>query len=266
MQPLSGLEQQLYFQLEATDTFVVSAQEIAQLLSIPQAYARQVAHRMVKKGAFEPVKPGLYARIPASIFIDKGQYGTDPILIASKLVEPYFLSFYTAFSLHGLAQRPIQTTYLTSAKLVRPFCYRDRVFQPVKVIKGRFFGLERIEYRGRKIWVSDLERTVLDALDRPQLCGRWWEVIQCLSDIQQLAWDKLLDYVDRFNAKILVHRLGYLFSQIQTLAVPSSFLSALKRRKSSSIFYFQSGRKGELKKAWNLIVDPELERELKNVG
>lgn len=171
MQPMSRLEQKLYFQLEATDTFVVNVADMARLLGISEAYARQVAHRMVKKGVFEPIKPGLYARIPASILIDKGQYSADPILIASKWVEPYFLSFYTALSLHGLAQRPLQTIYLTSVKLVRPFRYRDFAFQPVKVLNKRFFGHEPIEYQGEKVWVSDVERTVIDALSRPELCG-----------------------------------------------------------------------------------------------
>ena len=273
MRPLSGLEQKLYFQLEATDTFVVSATDIAQLLGITQEYARQIAYRMVKKQAFELVKPGLYARIPASILIDKGQYSTDPILIANKLVEPYFLSYYTAYSLHGLAQRPIQTIYITSPKLVRPFSYFGFDFHPVKVISKRLFGYEQAEYRGGKVWVSDIERTLLDAFDRPELCGGWEEVFQCLQLIPIPDWDKLLDYMSRWNSKVLVHRLGYFFSQAPSLTllkVPDDFLQALRKRMSSSIFYFckghgrGSGREGKLVKDWNLIVDPELESELKN--
>jgi predicted transcriptional regulator of viral defense system len=266
MQSMSRLEQKLYFQLEAIDTFVVTVADMARLLGISEAYARQVAHRLVKKGVFEQIKPGLYARIPASILIDKGQYSTDPILIASKLVEPYFLSFYTALSLHGLAQRPLQTIYLTSVKLVRSFRYRDFHFQPVKVIRARFFGYERIEYQGEKVWVSDVERTVLDALSRPELCGGWGEVIISLGDLQGLSWDKLLNYIDRFHATVLVHRLGYLLSHLHTLLVPSPFLEALSLRKSPSIFYLHNGRKGKLCHAWNLVVPPELEREFAHVG
>lgn len=270
MQPLSGLEQKLYFQLEATDTFVVSAKEVAQVLGITQEYARQIAYRMVKKQAFESVKAGLYARIPASILIDKGQYSSDPILIASKLAEPYFLSFYTAFSLHGLAQRPSPTIYLVSPKLIRLFSYRGFSFHPVKVIPRRFFGYEQVEYRGGKVWVSDIERTVLDAFDRSQLCGGWEEVFQCLQLIPIPDWDKLLDYIDRWNSKVMVHRLGYFFSQASSLTlvkVPNDFLQALRIRKSFSIFYFRKTHRGEgkLVEEWNLIVDPELERELKNV-
>jgi predicted transcriptional regulator of viral defense system len=272
MQPLSELEQKLYFQLEAADTLVVSAADIAQFLGISQAYARQVAFRLVKKQAFELIKPGLYARIPASVLINKGQYNTDPILIASKLVEPYFLSFYTAFSLHGIAQQPIYTTYITSPKLLRAFSYGDFSFHPVKVIPKRFFGYEPIEYRGKKVWVSDLERTILDAFDRPQLCGGWQEIIQCLQDldvidIHMIDWDKLLDYIDHWSNKALVHRLGYVFSQMQKqkqklLQVPDNFLQSLKKRKSSSLFYFHKGQKGKLVRDWNLIVEPNLNPDL----
>lgn len=91
-------------------------------------------------------------------------------------------------------------------------------------------------------------------------------MIKCLGDLQGLSWDKLLDYVERFNAKVLVHRLGYLLSHLHTLGVPSPFLEALSLRKSPSIFYLQNGRKGKLCQAWNLVVPPELERELAHVG
>ena len=170
---LSGIEQKAYFLFEEKNQRVIKLEEVAQALGISRRYASKVLHILTKKNAFEKVKSGLYIRFPASIVINKGFYQEDPICIACILQEPYFLSYYTALRIHGLSQHITKVFYVSNLAKSERINYHENKIQLVRLTPPRFFGITREEYSGQELSVSDLERTLLDVINRPEYSGGW---------------------------------------------------------------------------------------------
>lgn len=135
---------------------------------------RQVA-RMKKRGTLLPVGAGRYVALTpgglsdpselpvglllAAAFAGRGDWylGYLSALIEHRLVDEHANDLYVAVfgtppRIKALAGRPVHLTRLKSAR--------------------KHFGQERVRAVGRTFYLrSDLERTLLDTLDRPGLCG-----------------------------------------------------------------------------------------------
>lgn len=252
---LSGIEQKAYFLFEEEDKRVVKLDDVSRALGISRRYASKVLHGLTKKNAFEKVRAGLYVRLPASIVINKGLYREDPVLIAAALREKYFLSYYTALRFHGLSQRITTVSYVSNLERSEKIKYHENTIQLVKLIPRRFFGVIRSSYSGKEVFVSDLERTLLDTICRPEYSGGWPEVIQCLRNAKDIDWEKLLEHLFTFSAKSLFQKSGYVFEALRDeVKTPKRFLNRLRKEVSSNTYYFKKGC-GRLDSAWNVIAD-----------
>ena len=94
-------------------------------------------------------------------------------------------------------------------------------------IQGKWeFGVEVGYSAGLPIYVTDVERTLLDALRMPAKCGGISKVLRAWRSAQGMSVDRLVDYTDRFGIQNLRQRVGYL---LDTLGRPHP---ALKRWQS----------------------------------
>jgi predicted transcriptional regulator of viral defense system len=261
LEKLSGLEQKLYFLLEAEDRKIVTSETAIKLLGIKRIHAYVLLNNMQKKGALDKVKANLYIRIPGHIVHDRGKYAEDPIFVAKHLVEPYFISYYTALQLHGLAQQAARQYYLSTTKVTGRVNYHGNEIRAVVLKKARFFGFEKKAYGNEEIIVADLERTILDVLNRPEYAGGYEEILRSFLGLENVDWDRLLVYAERMGETILFNRLGYVLDLLRdSVKTPPSFLTTLEKKAAKHVYYFEAGRKGRLVKRWRLIVDPRLEK------
>jgi predicted transcriptional regulator of viral defense system len=264
LEKLSGLEQKLYFLLEAENLKLVSAEKAMELLGISQMHAYNLLKNMRKKGALDRVKSNLFVRIPPHIVHDKGRYMEDPVLIGKHLTSPYFFSYDSALHLHGLAFQPASHFYLSTTKPIQRVQYHGIVFQPIILTKKRFFGFKEIKYQEEKVFVSDLERTIVDVMNRPEYAGGYEEIIRSFQDLEKVEWKRLLKYLDRMGEKILINRIGFVFDLLgEFIGTPDKFLQELEGKLSENIYYFEKNRKGSYMRKWKIIVDRRLENVVK---
>jgi predicted transcriptional regulator of viral defense system len=264
LEKLSGLEQKLYFLLEAENQKVVSAEKAMELLGISRMHAYNLLKNMRRKGALDRVKSNLFVRIPSHIVHDKGKYVEDPILVGKHLTKPYFFSYYSALYLHGLSQQPASHFYLSTTNHIQEVDYHGLVFRPVILTKKRFFGFKEIKYREENVFVSDLERTIVDVMNRPEYAGGYEEIIRSIQDVEKVDWKRMLKYLDRMREKILFNRTGFVFDMLgEFVDTPDWFLKELEKRLSGNIYYFEKNRKGSYVKKWKIIVDRRLENVIR---
>jgi predicted transcriptional regulator of viral defense system len=261
LEKLSGLEQKLYFLLEADDQKVVSAEKAMESLGISRMHAYNLLKNMWTKGALDKVKSNLYIRIPAHIVHDKGKYVEDPILVGKHLMKPYFFSYYTALYLHGLSLQPSYQYYLSTTKHIQNVDYHGNVFHSVILTEKRFFGFKEIKYGEESVMASDLERTIVDVINRPEYSGGYEEIFRSFQDLEDIDWNRLLEYLDKMREKILINRIGYAFDLLREFITPPEWLLLeLKNRLSDNIYYFEKNRKGSYVKKWKIIVDKRFEK------
>lgn len=261
---LSASESRLVLDLEWRDQKTVTLAELRALLGASESYARFLAHRLVRKGWLERLRPGLYRLIPASRGTE-GIADTNPLTAGAALVDPYFFSFGTACTHHGLTEQLFAETYVACQARRSSVIVRDTRYVFVPVPRERFFGFAEVVVLGEAIQMATPERALADALDRPRYAGGLAEVSRMVSRAGgKISWDAMLTVLGRWNESALVQRLGYLLD-LHGVAVPPdrrAALIALVRPTSKVVFGPRTrwGTEGKLVRPWNVIANvPEQE-------
>lgn len=259
---MSELEQRLYFNLIENDQRVFTIKNITNILNISIPQARNIASDMVKKNVIERVKPGLFVRIPESIILDKQFYKEDAVLIAATIMDNAYISHYSSLSILGLAERYINTVYVSTMKHQRDITYHDIQIKFIQVQPNRFFGTTTIEYLNTKIQISNLERTILDIFNKPGYAGGWNEIITCLKNLEDVNWKILVKFIRRFNNKVLARRVGYILDNLENVLLPNRIEREIMKFSGKNVYYFDTKKVGEFDRKWNIIIPTEIQEAL----
>ena len=125
--------------------------------------------------------------------------------------EPYYLAYYTAMELHGMLQHPLRTVFVAVTRHHRDVMFGAARIRFVKLAADRLFGEEDRRVDGHVVKVAQLERTFIDCVDRPDLCGGIEEVFRgFVRRHEDLDADRLLRFLHRLDKPVVAKRLGYL--------------------------------------------------------
>ncbi|MHA1378497.1 MAG: type IV toxin-antitoxin system AbiEi family antitoxin domain-containing protein [Candidatus Helarchaeota archaeon] len=241
---------------------ILTNNDVMDMLNVPRNKASYYLYRMNKKKLIRRAKNGLYIFHPQSEDITLGEYLDDPIYLLKYLAKPYFASHYTALDLHGISQRWTNVYYFTTTKKVKRLKNKQYSIIPIITLEKYFFGFTQIEYDNEKIYVSDIERTILDILNRPEYAFGFEDAIKSILNIEKVEFTKLYNYLTKLNKKILFHRIGYLFDSSlfkKALKVPRNFLKNVRRYIHSVMYFNQSHKSGIFNKKWKVIIPLEIE-------
>ena len=200
------------------------AREMAPRAGISESYVVEALHRLRRAGVIGSIRRGLYE-----------VYGYGPVYeteIAMHLVSPAVISHWTAFNHHELTtQIPgvfVTTTTDCSAPRNRSSMYRNHrnadlgylvngiPYHITRVRPARFFGAEPL-WDDERVLVTDLERTLCDGLNRPDLCGGFGEVMDGFEIAHynlELDYDRLVDYAIRLGLPT-IKRVGWALDAVE---------------------------------------------------
>jgi len=183
--------------LESYRTPVFSFSELVKVLDKHESYAKVFLNRAIKKKLL--------------VKIEKGKYGLpnqNPFSVASNLVFPSYISFISAYSFYNLTTQLPRTFFVVSLKQKREISCNDYKIKFVTMNKKRFFGYKKEFFNGKVLFIAEVEKTILDSLFLPIYCPiseTFFALVKAKIDK-----DKLLEYVKKFDSKIVAKRLGYL--------------------------------------------------------
>ena len=254
---LSKNEAELILDLEWRNQRLVTLAELRNTLGASESYARYLAHSLVKKGWLERLRPGVYQLVPA----ERGPEGvgdTNPLAAGAALVSPYFFSFGTACTHHGLTEQLFSEVYLACQQRRPPKILRGMRYVLIYVRENRFFGFNEVAVLGVPVQMATTERALLDAIDRPKYAGGIGEVSHIASRaIDRISWDVLLEIAERWRSSALVQRLGYLLdlhqADMPTEARGTLLRLVLPRSKIQFGPRRRWGTSGRLVQPWNVI-------------
>jgi predicted transcriptional regulator of viral defense system len=142
---------------------------------------------------------------------------------------------------------------------------RDKDYRLVKFSKQQFFGYTEVEALGLRVWISDVEKTILDCLYRPQYAGGIPDVAVLLRRGQMnVQWERLVDYAPRFQSSPLIQRLGYLCEILKVPLAESLREKLLSRIGQGNTYlgsWHQWSKGGDFNSTWR-VVDNIPHREL----
>jgi len=218
--------------------------------------AKVLLNAYVKKGLVKRVRRGLYC----AVNLENREALANRYLIGSKINKGAYLAYHSAFEVHGLSHQASFVLYVASDRKISNFTFEGVTYKYVG--QGITDGVTR--YRlNEKVKVTDLERTVIDSLDRPDYCGGPHELDEILKICPVLDEGKVLKFLEAYDKKILYKKAGYFLERHrQAPKIGNDLLSLLEKRTGKMKKYLSeeaTGGGGVFKKRWGLIVPKTLE-------
>lgn len=220
------------------------------------------------RGRIRRVRRGLYAAVPFGV-ADPEAAPVDAFLVASRLTDDAVLAYHTALAFHGVAHSVREERVVLSAhRAARPLRFQGVTYRaalpPSALPPGEALslGVETAERQGLTLRVTGMERTLVDALDRPALSGGWEEVWLSLTGLETyLDTELVLRYTLALGEATVAAKVGcYLESGRERLGVPGRVLDELRARVPRHPHYAERGRRAgaRLVPGWNLLVPAHL--------
>lgn len=191
---------ELLKKLEMYATFNLAT--FRKLAGASTAYAPVYVHRLKKAGYVRELQKGTYT-------VHK-----DPLIVASRIVWPSYISLWSAIRHHNLTEQlPQDVWVITTRRLWR----KEISFGDAKIIFARtkpryFFGYKKTTISNFEVFVAEPEKAILDGMllrkiSFSELAG----IIK--NNIKTLNIKRLVSYAIETKNKPLIKRLGYLLDE-----------------------------------------------------
>ncbi|MES2430788.1 MAG: type IV toxin-antitoxin system AbiEi family antitoxin [Bacteroidota bacterium] len=225
------------------------------LLSSSRDSVKRLLSDMTKRGLLMRIKEGVYYVIPYEQ--NPESFMPDWHLLAQYIVgeAKYYVGYYSAMQIHSLITQPALKEQIVVNKQIKPAILKikDISFQFIYHNEKHFFGRKKTWVDSfNKIECSDLEKTFIDALFKPEYAGGITEIAKALNKSKgQIDFGKMLDYAMQFDSLAVSKRLGYL---LDLLKIDTAIIDTLQQLKTRSYFLLEpSGvKEGKMLYRWNI--------------
>jgi len=256
-QPLSTTESSLLSQMAEMGKNIFKLKDITEF-DIPYRNAKLIASRLIRKGWLTPLSRGTYLIVPLEAGVE-GRYSEHEFVIASHLIEPYYIGYWSALQYHGLTEQVPVTVFVVTTRHVidRSRVILDSRYRFVTVAEKKFFGFGRVLVANSAVNVSDKTKTIADCLDHPEYCGGISEAAKALWVARDVvSVDGIVDYGFRMGNSAILKRLGYL-AELLGVEMPENVLDRVrgKIRKGYSLLDPLGKKEGRHSTRWGLIVN-----------
>ncbi|ODS36764.1 hypothetical protein BEH94_00560 [Candidatus Altiarchaeales archaeon WOR_SM1_SCG] len=211
---LSKQEFTLLSTLSAEGKNIFTIDDASKVIKKDRNEIRSILHKLSKKSGIERIERGKYLIIPLEAGT-KRRWSDDPFVIASGLVTPYTIAYWSALSYWNLTEQIPQTIFVASTH--RKFTGQKRIvnipYRFITISPKKFFGIKIIWINDKKVNITDPEKTVVDCLDRPQYCGGITEAAKGIwngIEDKKIDLNKITEYAVKINNKAVFKRMGYL--------------------------------------------------------
>jgi predicted transcriptional regulator of viral defense system len=223
--------------LAAADLAVFRVEDVRALWPDTSAIPK-ILSRLSRGGWLKRLERQLYMLVPLEAGPER-TWSEDALVIGTRLLKPGAIAYWSALRFWNLTEQMPRTVFVQGPqRKLHPILTVVNVrYQFVYIRRERFFGVTQTTIAGQPVAVTDREKTLIDALDRPEFCGGVEPLAAALRDNwQDFDWDTLDHYLLQFNSGAVYKRLGYLCEHL-ALPLPQQAerLQSWRARLSSGI-------------------------------
>ncbi|MCX7706937.1 MAG: hypothetical protein N2204_02890 [Anaerolineae bacterium] len=186
---------------------------LTDLLDLESSRLAHLLQRMEQEGLVARVERGKYLLLG----LEPAEGLSNPLAVASQLVTPSYISFWSALHFYGLTEQAPRTVFVAVTRQKRPLAFQGTTFRFVRLAPHMFFGYRREMLADLPLTVADEAKAILDSLYLPGNAGGVTEVAKALRAAlldDRVEVDQLVEYARRMDNASLVGRLGYLLEQL----------------------------------------------------
>ena len=197
---------------------------------------KRMLSNMTKRGLLMRVKEGVYYVIPFEQ--DPKTFMPDWHLLSQYLVgnAEYYIGYFSALLIHSLTTQPNLKEQIVVNRQIKPstLFVKEIPFQFIFHNEKHFFG-------NKKTWIdsfnrvqcSDLEKTIIDCLFKPEYAGGITEITKAIYKIKdKIDYSKTVQYAKRFDSQAVLKRLGFL---LELLEIKHSAIDELQKMRTNSV-------------------------------
>lgn len=210
---LGNDEARLLAALSSRDKAIFTTEDARQTSGTSVSATNSLISGLLKKKWLIRLNRGVYLIVPLSAG-EASEYSENWYVVAKHLIHPapYYLSHFSALEIHEMTTQPVLTVYISTPARRIPKEIAGATYRFVTTRADDLWGTEDMWVTpSERVTVSDLERTILDCLDRPDLAGGIIEVARGMWAVRsRLDFPKLAEYTHRLGRKSVAKRLGFL--------------------------------------------------------
>lgn len=200
--------------------------------------------------------------------IERGKY-TRPNFKDIKVLSTFISSdgvvaYWSALHHHGLTDRFPNKVFVKTTSRKRNTKVFNTAVQYVTVADYKMEGILYSGFGDIRFPLTNVEMTLIDCFDQPQYGGEFPDLIRAILEAD-LDEEKLISYLNIYNNKSIIQRLGFLAEELQKSNL-KKFISFAKENigKRYVLFDPKGSNTGSHNKDWKLRmnIEPESLKEM----
>ena len=255
---LSKTESYLLSKLSEDGIEIFTIKNTADVLQKSYVQSRKIISNLKAKKWIEKIEAGKYLIMPLSAGV-KPKYTEHEFVIGSKLIEPYYIAYWSALNYYHLTEQIPFSVFIATTKRKSNRKILDVNYLFVTLSKKKFFGYTTVNIAGKNILISEKEKTIADCLDHPEYCGDITEVAKALKT-EGLSFRKIIDHAKKMGNATITKRLGYL-SELLDIKLDEELKKTLLKNISKGYSVLDpsiKSRKGKNNEKWKLLINRKI--------
>lgn len=249
---ISSLEQSVISLVKDKNMVVFGVEEIFRLSDMNK--------RQVYNILFSLNRKGFLTRLKRDCYVLKNEIPGRKFEIATNIVNPSYVSFWSALSFYGFTEQQPNVIQLVSTKQVKDLDFCGHKVQVTTFTPPRFFGYKRMD----DFNIAEKEKCLIDSLSCLEKVGGINEFSKCMKN----AWDELdrekfVDFLLKFENSSMVSRAGFLIEKMG-LKLKKKLMDKIMKNVSKGFVKLDSASKKtkEYDKKWRVNINAEIRKEV----
>jgi predicted transcriptional regulator of viral defense system len=207
-------------------------------------YCKVALNRMVKNGLVEKIQRDRYTT------------HSDPLVIATRLTTPSYISLWYALRFHDLTEQvPHGITVLTSSKRwTNELTFHGTTISFTRIKPKYLFGYSKVNIGGFEVFMADIEKAIFDSILLKKIS--FSEIIDIISSNRsRISFENLIDHSITAGNVPASKRLGWI---IDRFGLPGSKELLTSVKGAVIPLAYSRPPSGKKDRKWGVIVNTEV--------
>jgi len=214
----------------------------------------------MRGGWAKRIRRGLYMILPSEVAPGQASAPEDAWVLAAQAFSPCYIGGWSAAEHWGLTEQIFRSTLVVTSAPVRSssVTLANHEFRLFKVPRARLSGTVSIWRGSTTVLVSSRERTIVDCLRTPQLCGGIRQLAHMMNaywELPEKDTEKLLKEATASANGAAWKRLGYLSEHLWNGSERVQQLAKQNISAGYSLLDPELKQPGKFLRRWNLKIN-----------
>lgn len=183
--------------------------------------------------------------------IEKGKFtlSTDPYLVATNIITPSYLSFWSCSYYKGFTEQIVNTIQIACTVKKKDIIFMNQRIKFIKLRPKLMFGFKKDK---NNVFVASDEKLLIDSLLFQKQLGNFDEIIKTARN-SNINKNIMTDYLKNINNISITKRIGYVLEKYKSMDIYDEFKELIKKDKNY-IKLDTSSKSKIMNKKWRLII------------